>query len=218
MKSLILKDLYNISHNAKSMIFMLLFFAFIFIPTNGPETYIITSGVLCSMMIVTTFSFDDHSKWVKYAMITPVTRKALVISKFIVLLIFSAIGAINGLIIGIIGGGIVSKVDLNNISSILPLLFTAVLSLVIGEVYGSISIPLLFKFGAEKVRILSLVALIIPAAICFGIYKLLILVGVVFTEQIIFILLFCSPVIVIAWNLLMYKISYVIFSKKELSS
>ena len=90
MKSLIIKDLYNIGHNAKSMLFMLLVFAFVFIPYSGPEAYIITSGVLCSMMVITTFSFDDHSKWMKYAMVTPISKKDLVASKFIVLLIFSA--------------------------------------------------------------------------------------------------------------------------------
>lgn len=61
MKSLILKDLYNIGHNARSMIFILLILAFSLIPSMGLEGYIIMSGILCSSMIITTFSFDDHS-------------------------------------------------------------------------------------------------------------------------------------------------------------
>lgn len=216
MKSLILKDLYNIGHNAKSMFFMLLVFAFIFIPFSGPQAYIIASGILCSMMIITTFSFDDSSKWMKYAMVTPVTKKDLVAGKFIVLLIFSAIGAVSGLVIGSVGGIIVHKVDYSNISNILIMLFITIVSLVIAEIIGSVSIPLLFKFGAEKARMLSLVALIIPAAICFGVYELLLFFGVSFTDNFVFILLCCSPVVALLWNLLMYKISYVIFSKKEL--
>lgn len=56
MKSLILKDLYNIGHNTKSMLFILLVFAVAFIPTSGVGTYIFICGILCSMMIVTTFS------------------------------------------------------------------------------------------------------------------------------------------------------------------
>lgn len=69
MKSLILKDLLNIGHNAKSMFFMLLVFACITIPQGGAETCIVASGILCSMMVITTFSFDEQSKWTKYAMI-----------------------------------------------------------------------------------------------------------------------------------------------------
>lgn len=75
MKSLILKDLYNIGHNAKSMLFILVIFAVAFIPTSGVEGYIFMCAILCSMMIVTTFSFDDTSKWTRYAMITPISKK-----------------------------------------------------------------------------------------------------------------------------------------------
>lgn len=63
MRSLILKDLYNIGHNAKSMLFMLGVLAVVLIPTSGASAYIIVSAILCSMMIVTTFTFDDNSSW-----------------------------------------------------------------------------------------------------------------------------------------------------------
>ena len=62
MKSLVLKDLLNIGHNAKSMLFILLVFAIALIPFSGVEGYIFVCAILCSMMIVTTFSFDDNSK------------------------------------------------------------------------------------------------------------------------------------------------------------
>lgn len=216
MKSLILKDLYNIGHNAKSMIFMLLVLAFALIPSSGIEGYIIMSGILCSMMIITTFSFDDQSKWLKYAMVMPVTRKDIVISKFIVLLIFSAIGAVTGLVIGVIGGIITHRYIFSSINDMLTLLLTGAASLAISEIAGSMSIPLLFKFGAEKARILMLVSCLIPAAIFFGIYKLFILMGVSFTDQTIFILLCCSPFLALVWNFFMYKISYALFAGKEL--
>ena len=61
MKSLVLKDLFNIGHNAKSMLFILVVFAVALIPFSGVEGYIFVCAILCSMMIVTTFSFDDSS-------------------------------------------------------------------------------------------------------------------------------------------------------------
>lgn len=63
MKSLVLKDLFNIGHNAKSMLFILVVFAVALIPFSGVEGYIFVCAILCSMMIVTTFSFDDSSKF-----------------------------------------------------------------------------------------------------------------------------------------------------------
>ena len=88
MKSLILKDLYNIGHNMKSMLLVLVVLAVGLISSAGTESYVVASGIICGTMVITTFSFDNMSKWSRYAMIMPVSRKDLVASKFIVLLIF----------------------------------------------------------------------------------------------------------------------------------
>lgn len=103
MKSLILKDFYNISHNAKSMFLILLVFAVAFLPTSGVQGYIFTCAILCSMMIVTTFSFDEHSNWPLYAMVMPVSKKDIVAGKYFVLFAFSLIGIIFGLVVGTAG-------------------------------------------------------------------------------------------------------------------
>lgn len=215
MKSLVLKDLFNIGHNAKSMLFILVVFAVAFIPFSSVEGYIFVCAILCSMMIVTTFSFDDSSKWTRYAMIMPVSKKELVAGKFMVLAIFCAIGSLFGLIIGFIGGLITHKIVLD-IVGIGELLFLTLGAWVISLIFGSMSIPLVFKFGAEKGRVLLLVSFLIPAGICFGIYQLLTMLGVALTDQIVFILLCCSPLLALAWCYVMYQISYRIFVKQEL--
>ena len=215
LKSLVLKDLFNIGHNAKSMLFILVVFAVAFIPFSGVEGYIFVCAILCSMMIVTTFSFDDSSKWTRYAMIMPVSKKELVAGKFMVLAIFCAIGSLFGLIIGFIGGLITHKIVLD-IVGIGELLFLTLGAWVISLIFGSMSIPLVFKFGAEKGRVLLLVSFFIPAGICFGIYQLLTMLGVALTDQIVFILLCCSPLLALAWCYVMYQISYRIFVKQEL--
>ena len=168
MKSLVLKDLLNIGHNAKSMLFILLVFAIALIPFSGVEGYIFVCAILCSMMIVTTFSFDDNSKWTRYAMIMPVSKKELVGGKFIVLAIFCAVGSLFGLVVGSIGGLISNKITLDLIG-IGELLFLTLISWVIALIFGSMSIPLVFKFGAERGRVLLLVSFLIPAGICFGV-------------------------------------------------
>lgn len=215
MKSLILKDLYNIGHNAKSMLFILVIFAVAFIPTSDVEGYIFMCAILCSMMIVTTFSFDDTSKWTRYAMITPISKKDLVAGKYIVLAIFCVIGSLFGMVVGAIGGVILKKVSFD-LAGIGELLFLTLVAWVISLILGSISIPLVFKFGAEKGRVLILVSFLIPAAICFGIYQLLVILGVEMTDQLIFILLCCSPIVAFIWCYVMYQISYQIFAKQEL--
>ena len=215
MKSLILKDLFNIGHNAKSMLFILVVFAVALIPFSGVEGYIFVCAILCSMMIVTTFSFDDNSKWTRYAMIMPVSKKELVVGKFVVLAIFCAVGSLFGLVIGSIGGSAMRKITFD-FAGIGELLFLALAAWAISLIFGSMSIPLVFKFGAEKGRVLLLVSFLIPAGICFGIYQLLAMLGVELTDQLVFILLCCSPILALAWCYVMYQISYRIFSRQEL--
>ncbi len=65
MKSLIIKDVYNILHNMKSLFLMLFVFLFLILPKGGAAAYAITCCILCAMMIVTTFSFDENAKWEK---------------------------------------------------------------------------------------------------------------------------------------------------------
>lgn len=63
---------------------------------------------------------------------------------------------------------------------------------------------------------LMLASFIAPSAIFYGIYKLLVGIGIDFTEDMIPILLCIAPVIVVIWVAVMFKLSCYIFSKQEL--
>ena len=103
MKALLLKDLYNIGHNARSMLVVLLFLAIAIVPTSGPVAYMVMCGVLCAMMIVTTFTFDEASGWTAYALILPVRRSRLVLAKYAALAVFCTVGVLFGLAAGSLG-------------------------------------------------------------------------------------------------------------------
>ena len=182
----------------KSMLLVLVILAVGLISSAGTESYVVASGIICGTMVITTFSFDNMSKWPRYAMIMPVSRKDLVASKFIVLLIFAVGGAIAGLVLGAGGGVLLHKLVLNT------------------AICGSISIPLVFKFGAERARMLMFASFIAPSAIFYGIYKLLVGMGIDLTEDMIPMLLCIAPVIVVIWVAVMFKLSCYIFSKQEL--
>ena len=51
MKSLILKDIYNIMHNMKALVLMLFIFLFITIPQGGAAAYVITCCILCAIQL-----------------------------------------------------------------------------------------------------------------------------------------------------------------------
>lgn len=218
MKSLILKDLYNISHNSKVMLAMLLLFAFTTLPQGGTEGYIVMCCLLCSMMVVTTFSFDENSKWTKYALVLPLSKKDYVLSKFIILLIFSLIGAAFGLVFGSFLGVVLHKFSGSFTETLLSQLFIALIGVALSITFGSFTIPLLFKYGAEKARMMLLLAFGLPAVLFFGIYKLLDTLGIPVTDHTFMMALRFTPLAAVIIVFLMYKISYDVFLKKELNS
>lgn len=215
MKSLVLKDLYNIGHNSKSMLLLLIGFIFILIPSSGPIAYVVTSSILCSMMIITTFAFDDTSKWMRYAMVTPITKKDVVLSKFVVLIIFCGIGAILGMILGMFRGAVFKKIDITSLIDWISMFISCGLSLVGSVFLGSIVILLIFKFGVEKARILSIIAFVIPSMVFIGILQLFKLVGVTLTSLNILVVITIMLILVLLSIFFMYKVSCNIFSKHE---
>ncbi len=138
-----------------------------------------------------------------------------IITEFIVMLIFAVGGAVAGLVLGA-GGGVLLHKHVLNTEGILTLLQLSLIGLLYTAIYGSISIPLVFKFGAERACMLMLASFIAPSAIFYGIYKLLVGIGIDFTEDMIPILLCIAPVIVVIWVAVMFKLSCYIFSKQEL--
>lgn len=224
MKSLVLKDLYNIGHNfKKTMLLLLVVFLFIFI-TNGKNglkdidmilPYISTITLLFSMMIITTFNFDDISKWNHYAMVTAITKKDIVLSKFIVLAIFNIVGLIMGVIFGIVGMSLLGIIDPTNTDNWKYILFLCPLILITSIFFGSISIPLIFKFGAEKARLLTIIAFALPSIIFIGILKNFQKLEITLTPSNNFFILISFLIIILFSIFFMFKLSYNIFSKQE---
>ena len=168
MKSLLLKDLYNISHNAKSMLVVLIFLAIAIVPTSGPIAYMVMCAVLCSMMIVTTFTFDDTCNWTPYALILPIGRRQIVLAKYAALAVFCTVGILFGLVASGVGAFLTSNGPFAAGGPV-ETLVGVLMGWSISFVMGSTAIPLVFRFGAEKARILIVAAFVIPAALVFAI-------------------------------------------------
>ncbi len=78
---------------------------------------------------------------------------------------------------------------------------------------GSTTIPLLYRFGAERARLLMVCATLVPAAIGFGLYYVLRFLG--FTPALIEPLLWLSPLAALLWDGAMFCLSCRIFQTQE---
>lgn len=215
MKSLLLKDLYNIGHNSKAMVLVLLILAVFLGPTSEWIGYAFPSAIMCAMMVITTFAFDDHSQWNKYAVVMPISRKDIVAAKFIVLTIFSAIGAVSGFVISLIGGTLTKSIDFSG-DKITELLIMTGVAFVMGVFFMSNAIPLVIRYGAEKGRLFIIISCVIPIGIYYITDKLLVMLGIQLSEQQVVGLSCCAPFLLLIWSYIMYRVSCSILEKKDL--
>lgn len=214
MKSLILKDLYNVSHNAKSTLAVIVLMGiFLTFTTDGNTSfYSIFCAIMCSMLVITSFSYDTLSNWTRYAMILPVTRQDVVRGKFAVLLLFSLLGAALGFLVGLLSSAILPNADLN----LGEQAFLVLPGFTISVFMGSTSVPLIFKFGTEKARLMLMGTFVLPALLLLAIFKLVERTGGQLTDQMVVNILTAAPLLVLVWAYLMYRVSCGIFQKKEL--
>ena len=216
MKSLLLKDLYNISHNARSMLVVLIFLAFAIVPTSGPIPYMVMCAALCSMMIVTTFTFDDACGWTSYALVLPVSRSRLVLAKYAALAVFCTVGILFGLAASSLGAYMTS----DGIPAPLEMLVGMLTGWAVSFGMGSTAIPLVYRFGTEKARILIIAAFLIPAlavAAAAGVVLAFLAggSGAAVPDSVAIGLLCASPLAALAWGALMYRVACAIFAKTE---
>ncbi len=214
MKSLVLKDLYNIGHNAKSMLFILVVLAVGLVPTSGAGGYMIMCAVLCSMMTVTTFTFDNMAGWTPYALVMPVTRREIVLAKYLVLAVFCTVGDLFGLAAGGVCGFVMGEYTVGP-QAFAELAVLALAGWAVAFAMGSVAIPLVYRFGAERARVLLLVAFLIPAALCAAVYGVLWAAGVPVSDGMLTALLCASPLLALVWGAAMYRVACGIFVRAE---
>ena len=218
IKGLIIKDLLQLKTYRKT----LLIFIIIFVLTSttqekstsviGVLTLMLTLGF--GMFGVASFSYDESAKADRYILTLPLTKKEVVLSKYVLISIATLIGNLLGMVISIIIA-LITYHEVPNISEILLLSSVSLLGIGIME---AIQIPCIYKWGAEKRRLLV-----------FAIYAIFILLigGVLFIGKDIFnempnsleITIKILPIILILLVIIIYFISYKIsckiYNKKE---
>lgn len=160
MKSLIWKDILNLQKNFKTMGFVLVLFAITFVVAgNNSSFFMVMFGLIVSMQIVTTFSFDEMTHWSTYAMTMPFSRNDLVRAKFVLHLMLS-VGSVCIAALLSVGGMYFHHTF--SFDALQLILMIACSSLAMTLIFGGISILLIFKFSAERARIISMLLYVVP--------------------------------------------------------
>lgn len=157
MLGLIKKDLLLLKGNVK--LFIIIFFICITISLTGEFNITFFLPFITIMLFISTFNYDDYNNWNAYAVTLPQGRKSIVKCKYISGIILTLLSMIVGLIIYLLQICSINSFSLSKIGTSLVGGIIAIVLII------SIMLPLIFKFGIEKGRILLFVLVT-----CFSIF------------------------------------------------
>lgn len=149
MLGMIKKDLFMIRNNLKSLLLAIIIYFFYTMMFDMDMSFILPFMIM--MICISTFSYDDYNNWHSFASSLPKGKINIVKSKYITTISLTIIATIISIICTFIISNFKTTINFSDaISSIGGYLF-AIFILV------SILFPFLFKYGAEKGRIVMFI-------------------------------------------------------------
>ncbi|MEA5135103.1 MAG: ABC-2 transporter permease [Candidatus Fimivivens sp.] len=207
MKGLLLKDILMLKSYARTLGALLVFYLVFGIVADNIYFFSGMSGILCVMMVISSFSYDNYAKWDQYGASLPVTRADMVGAKYLLALAMTGIGAAVTSFMYLVFV-LVRKGDP---LAMLPIVLGATAA---GMFLVSVLLPCIYKFGAEKARLVLMIAGVAIA--------LFISLGAWLTPKGINIrtvkvlLLMVLPIAEVVGFFLSYRLSCRIYQRKEL--
>ena len=222
IKGLLKKDLYNLASYKTTLIIIVIFCGMAIIGTDAIYWGSVVIGIIVGMISLSTFSYDEMAKSNRYILTLPVTRKEIVLEKYILAIGATILGSLLGFVLTLLIGNIMNYVRPDNV---IDINIDTLLATTIGGLFGvsliqAIQIPSIFKWGAEKGRIQMFIVLfvlaLIGAGVGFFIKESGLSVDIAKLESVLknfglFLLILLSFII----YFISYKISYKIYKNKE---
>ncbi len=170
MMGLVKKDFYLAAGLARS--YLIVAAIFLVLSLAGIYEFSFLSSfmsLLCIMLPVNVFSYDEQAKWDKYAAALPGGRRAVVQARYVFTLIVSA-GAV---VLGGAVGAAACLLDPTTGKMLWEMVLSTAAGGSVGILLNAVMLPLMFKFGVQKGRLyLALVLAILFGAFLGGVAAL----------------------------------------------
>jgi len=206
MLGLVVKDLLCLKKTALKMVVILGLYIVIFFSANNIAFLCAMIIMISTMLILNTFAYDELSKWDYYALSLPVTKKQIVLGKYLLTVLFDFIGILITLLLYLIK----RQLNLEAALSICALAATAL-------IMAAVLLPLLYKLGTQKARIWMIMIFLLPTAaiIVLGNLGFHLTAGMP-SESTIGLLVWISLPVALLFYAGSYFLSYKIFVNKEI--
>ena len=219
IKGLITKDILQLKSYKKTLIIFIMVFAFTSISVqDGVENMLVIMLTLgFGMFSMASFNYDEFNKADRYILTLPLTKKEVVLSKYILVICSTVMGSIIGIMLSYIVMFAMNK-QMPNIEEIISVGLGGILGIGLIE---AIQIPCVYKWGAEKRRIQMVIVTAIVALLAGGIIFIGEKANIQLpTNNILNIVNTFLPLIFLGLTIIIYymsyKVAYKIYDKKEI--
>lgn len=157
MKGLVKYDLMQLAGTSKKSFYLLYFVGLAAggVMLGGGSIFSYTVMIGC-MTGVSFFSYESWYHWDSYCAVMPLSNRQIVVSRYISLLIVTGCGVLWGIVIGVLALT-AGKMDLTWTQWLLSMVQTVLAALL----YMEIEIPVMYRFGVERGRIVNILLFII---------------------------------------------------------
>lgn len=165
MKGLLLKDMIVAGRQAKSSLVVVLLYLVLF--RDNASVLVGLVSMLCLMMAVSSFSYDEAVKWPAYAAALPMPRRAIVRAKYLLSFGLLALGVALSTAVALAVSTLTGGPQLEEVLGA---------ALGCGLIMGfmiCLTLPLMFRFPAEKARIFMTLAMLVPTILVVGLAGIL---------------------------------------------
>ena len=165
MTGLVKKDFYLSLSMLKSYVLVAAGFAVLTLTGIYDISFFVTYlSVMCIMIPVNLFAYDEQARWDKYAASLPSGRTGMVKARYI----FTILICLGSLAFALLLQLIVALFTGARGQERTDLLLSGLLPTAYGCFMNAVLLPLLFKFGSQKGRIYLLLALGVGVGVIFG--------------------------------------------------
>lgn len=147
MKGLLLKDWYMMVKYCKAWMLILAVMMGASAFSEKPMLFLMYPVMLAGLTAVTLIAYDERSGWTTLSRAMPYSKAQLVSVKYIVTLLLLAMAAVLAVVVQLVRAG-TGAGNASSMGGILGMLLSA------GLVTPAVLLPLVFRFGVEKARIL----------------------------------------------------------------
>ena len=210
MKGLLIKYFYNMKDNMGSTIITAVCIGLLLVINGNPAMFVLAITLAGGSLASTCIKMDETAKWGKYEITMPVSRKTIVLEKYILMFLLTVVGMIIGTLGSLLAGTLLHNLNMEQLLLYISVGFS------LAMVSGNLVTFCIFKFGFIKSDTFTVICYLIPVGLFIGALVLLKYMGFDFMQGKIYsFLTYMLPVVALIFTIFIASINVAVYRKQQ---